>query len=141
MKLSESTVEWWLKHRSKLIKKDTFKELVNQYAFDPSIAFLVEPRKTPEPLVAQTKKKDRGRLINSEDKILSSNQKNLLQGDQSLLKLLNETEDTNVRDPCLAMLGVAVHIILKFRQSHYDECLDNGYESLKDKETSVKSLY
>ena len=110
VKLSESTMEWWLRHRSKLIKKDKFEELVNQYAFDPSIAFLVEPPKAPEPLVAQTKKSDRGRSINSEDKILSSIQRNLLQGIQPLLKLLNETDDTNVRDPLsagLAMLGAA----------------------------------
>ena len=39
VKLSESTMEWWLRHRSRLIKKDKFEELVNQYAFDPSIAF------------------------------------------------------------------------------------------------------
>ena len=78
MKLSESTMEWRLKHRSKLIKKDKFEELVNQYAFDPSIAFLVEPPKAPEPLVAQTKIRDRGRSINSEDKILSSIKRNLL---------------------------------------------------------------
>ena len=39
VKLSESTMEWWLRHRSKLIKKDKFEELVNQYAFDPSIDF------------------------------------------------------------------------------------------------------
>ena len=58
MKLSESTMEWWLRHRSRLIKKDKFEELVNQYAFDPSIAFLVEPPKAPEPLVVQTKKRD-----------------------------------------------------------------------------------
>ena len=95
VKLSESTMEWWLRHRSKLIKKDKFEELVNQYAFDPSIAFLVEPPKAPEPLVAQTKKRDGGRSINSEDKILSSIQRNLLQGIQPLLKLLNETDDTN----------------------------------------------
>ena len=144
VKLSESTMEWWLRNRSKLIKKDKFEELVNQYAFDPSIAFLVEPPKAPEPLVAQTKKRDRGRSINSEDKILSSIQRNLLQGVQPLLKLLNETDDTNVRDPLsagLAMLGAAIHRISKFRQSHYDEFLDNGYESLKDKEPSVRSLY
>ena len=146
MKLSESTMamEWWLRHRSKLIKKDKFGELINRYAFDPSTAFLVEPPKAPEPLVAQTKKRDRGRSINSEDKILSSIQRNLLQGIQPLLKLLNETDDTNVRDPLsagLAMLGAAIHRISKFRQSHYDEFLDNGYESLKDKEPSVRSLY
>ena len=100
--------------------------------------------KAPEPLVAQTKKRDRGRSINSENKILSSIQSNLLQGIQPLHKLLNETNDTNVRDPLsagLAMLGAAIHRISKFRQSHYDEFLDNGYESLKDKEPSVKSLY
>ena len=57
VKLSESTTEWWLRHRSKLIKKDKFEELVNRYVFDPSIAFLVEPPKAPEPLVAQTKKR------------------------------------------------------------------------------------
>ena len=39
------------------------------------------------------------------------------------------------------MLGAAIHRISKFRQSHYDEFLDNGYESLKDKEPSVKSLH
>ena len=59
VKLSESTMEWWLRHGSKLIKKDKFEELVNQYAFDPSIAFMVEPPKVPEPLVAQTKKRPR----------------------------------------------------------------------------------
>ena len=91
VKLSESTMEWWLKHRSKLIKKDKFEELVNQYAFDPSIAFLVEPPIAPEPLVDQTKKRDRGRSINSEDNVLSSIQRNLLQGIQPLFKLLNET--------------------------------------------------
>ena len=109
---------------------------------DPSIASLVEPPKAPEPLVAQTKKRDRGRSINSEDKILSSIQRNLLQGIQPLLKLLNETDDTNVRDPLsagLAMLGAAIHRISKFRRSHYDEFLDIGYESLKDKEPSVRS--
>ena len=118
--------------------------MVNQYAFDPFIAFLVEPPKAPEPLVAQTKKRDLGRLINCEDKILNSIQKNLLQSIQPLLKLLNETEETNVRDPLsagLAMLGAAIHRISKFRQSHYNEFLDNGYESLKDKEPSAKSLY
>ena len=128
----------------KLIKKDKFEELVNQYAFDPSTAFLVEPPKALEPLVAQTKKRDRGRSINSEDKILRSIQRNLLQGIQPLLKLLNETENTNVRGPLLsglAMLEAAIHRISKFRQSHYDELLDNGYESLKVKENSVKSLY
>ena len=41
----------------------------------------------------------------------------------------------------LAMLGAAIHRISKFRQSHYDEILDNGCESLKDKKPSVKSLY
>ena len=49
-----------------------------------------------------------------------------------------------MRDPLsagLAMLGAAIHRISKFRQSHYDEFLDNGYESLKDKEPSAKSLY
>ena len=61
MKLSESTMEWWLRHRSRLIKKDK-----------------------------------------SEDKILSSIQKNLLQGIQPLLKLLNDTDDTNVKDTLLA---------------------------------------
>ena len=53
-----------------------------------------------------------------------------------MLKLLNETDDTNVRDPLsagLAMLGAAIHRISKFRQFHYDEFLDNGYESLKTK--------
>ena len=127
-----------------MIKKDKFEELVNQYAFEPSIAFLVEPPKAPEPLVAQTKKRDRRRSINSEDKIFSSIQRNLLQGIQPLLKLLSETDDTNVRNPLsagLAMLGAAIHKISKFRQSHYDEFLDNGYESLKDKEPSVRSLY
>ena len=99
MKLSGSTIEWWLKHRSELIKKDKFEELVNQYAFGPSIVSLVEPPKAPEHLIAQTKKRDRGRSIDSEDKILSSIQRNLLQGIQPLLKLLNETDDTNVRDP------------------------------------------
>ena len=67
-----------------------------------------------------------------------------MQGIHPLLKLLNETEDTNVRDPLsagLAILGAAIHRISKFRQSHYDEILDNGYESLKDKKPSVKSLY
>ena len=39
VKLSESTVGWWLKHKSKLIKKEKFEELVNQYAFDPFIVF------------------------------------------------------------------------------------------------------
>ena len=39
VKLSESTMEWWLRHRSKLIKKDKFEELVNQYAFDPPLLF------------------------------------------------------------------------------------------------------
>ena len=144
VKLSESTMEWWLRYRSKLIKKDKFEELVNQHAFDPSIAFLMEPPKAPEPLVAQTKKRDRGRSINSEDKILGSIQRNLLQGIQPLLKLLNETDDTNVRDPLsagLAMLGAAIHRISKFRQSHHDEFLDNGYESLKDRKPSVRSLY
>ena len=62
VKLSESNMEWWLRHRSKLIKKDKFEELVNQYAFDHSIAFLVEPPKAPETLVAQTKKRDQGRV-------------------------------------------------------------------------------
>ena len=65
-----------------------------------------------------------------------------MQGIQPLLKLLNDTDGTNVRDPLsagLAMLGTAIHRISKFRQSHYD--LDNGYESLKDKEPYVKSLY
>ena len=130
-------MEWWFNHRSKLIKKDKFEELVNQYAFDPSIAFLVKPPKAPEPLVAQTKKTDRGRSINSDDIILSSIQRNLLQCIQPLLKLLNETDGTNVRDPLsagLAMLGATIHRIAKFRQSHYDGFLDNGYESLKDKE-------
>ena len=49
-----------------------------------------------------------------------------------------------MRDPLsagLAMLGAAIYRISKFRQSHYDEFLDNSYESLKDKEPSVKSLY
>ena len=104
----------------------------------------MEPLKAPEPLVAQTKKRDHGRSISSEDKILGSIRRNLLQGIQSLLKLLNETDDTNVRDPLsagLAMLGAAVHRISEFRQSHYDEFLDNGYKSLKNKERSVKSLY
>ena len=67
-----------------------------------------------------------------------------MQGIQHLLKLLNETEETNVRDPSsagLAMLGAAIHRMSKFRQSHRDEFLDNGYESLKDEEPSVKSLY
>ena len=144
VKLSESTMKWWLRHRSKLIKKDKFEELVNQYAFDSSTAFLVEPSKAPEPLVTQTKKRDRGRSINSEDKILSGIQRNLLQDIQPLLKLLNETDDTNVRDPLsadLAMLGAAIHRISKFRQSHHYEFLDNGYESLKDKQPSVRSLY
>ena len=57
-----------------------------------------------------------------------------------MLKLLNETDDTKGTDPLsadLAMLGAAIHRIPKFRQSHYDEFLDNGYESLKDKEPSV----
>ena len=39
------------------------------------------------------------------------------------------------------MLGAAIHRISKFRQSHCNEFLDNSYESLKDKEPSVKSLY
>ena len=39
VKLSESTMEWWLRYRSKLIKKDKFEELVNQYDSDPSTAF------------------------------------------------------------------------------------------------------
>ena len=115
--------------------------MVNQYAFDPSIAFLVEPPKAPEPLVAQTKKRDRGRSINSEDKILSSIQRNVLQGIQPLLELLNETDDRDPLSAGLAMLGAAIHRISKFRQSHYDEFLDNSYESLKDKEPSVKSLH
>ena len=100
MKRSESTMEWWLKHRSKMIKKDKFEELVNQYAFDPSTAFLLEPSKALEPLVAQTKKKHRRRSINS--KILSSIQRNLLQGIQPVLKLSNETDDTNVSWFCYA---------------------------------------
>ena len=77
MKLSESTMEWWLRHRSRLIKKDK-----------------------------------------SEDKILSSIQKNLLQGIQPLLKLLDDTDDTNVKDTLsagLAMLAAAIHRISKFR--------------------------
>ena len=97
--------------------------MVNQYAFDPSAAFLMEPPKASEPLVVQTKKRDRGRSINSEDKILSSIQKNLLQGIQPLLKLLNETEETNVRDPLsagLATPGATIHRISKCRQFHYD---------------------
>ena len=104
----------------------------------------MEPPKAPEPLVSQTEKRDRGRSINSEYKILSSIQTNLLQGVQPLRKLLNETEETNVRDPLsagLAMLGAAIRRISKFRQSHYNEFLYNGYESLKDKEPSVKSLF
>ena len=103
MKLSESTMECWLRHRSKLIKKDK-----------------------------------------SEDKILSSIQKNLLQGIQPLLKLLNDTDDTNVKDTLsagLAMLAAAIHRISKFRQSHYDEFLDISFESLKDKDPSVKPFY
>ena len=55
-----------------------------------------------------------------------------MQGIKPLLKLLNETDDTNVRDPLsagLAMVGAAIHRILKFRQSHYDEILDNGYKT------------
>ena len=90
----------------KIDKKTKFEELVNQYAFDPSVAFLVEPPKASEPLVAQTKKRDQGRSINYEDKILSSTQKNLLQGIQPLLKLLNETEDTNLRDHLSAGLAM-----------------------------------
>ena len=84
----------------------------------------MELPKKPEPLVAQTKKRDRGRSSNSEDKILSSIQRNLLQSIQPLLKLLNETNDTNVRDPLsagLAMLAAAIHRISKFGQSHHDE--------------------
>ena len=103
VKLSESTMEWWLRHRSRLIKKDK-----------------------------------------SEDKILSSIQKNLLQGIQPLLKLLNDTDDTNVKDTLsagLAMLAAAIHRISKFRQSHYDEFSDISYESLKDKDPSVKPFY
>ena len=68
----------------------------------PPLLLLMEPPKAPEPLVAQTKKRDLGRSINSEDKILSCIQRNLLQGIQSLLKLLNETDYTNVRDPLSA---------------------------------------
>ena len=103
VKLSESTMEWWLRHRSRLIKKDK-----------------------------------------SEDKILSSIQKNLLQDIQPLLKLLNDTDDTNVKDTLsagLAMLAAAIHRISKFRQSHYDEFSDISYESLKDKDPSVKPFY
>ena len=81
-------------------KKDKFEEFVNQYAFDPLHCFFGGTTEAPELLVAQTKKRDRGRSINSEDKILSSIQRNLLQGIQPLLKLLNETDDTNVRDLC-----------------------------------------
>ena len=101
----------------------------------------MEPPKEPESLVAQTKKRDRGRSINSEDKILSSVQRNFLQGIQSLLKLLNKTDDTNVRDPLSAGLAMLEAAISKFRQSHYDEFLEKGRESLKDKEPSVRSLY
>ena len=104
----------------------------------------MEPPKAPETLVAQAKKRDRGRSINSGDKILSIIQRNLLQGIQPLLKLLNETDDRNVRDPLsagLAMLEAATHRLSKFRQSYYDEFLGNGYESLKDKMLSVKSLH
>ena len=95
-------MEWWLRHRSRLIKKDK-----------------------------------------SEDKILSSIQKNLLQGIQPLLKLLNDTDDTNMKDTLLAglaMLAAAIHRISKFRQSHYDEFSDISYESLKDKDPSVKTF-
>ena len=56
VKRNESTIKWWLKYRLKLIKQDKFEELVNQYALDPSTAFLVEPPKAPEPSVAQTKR-------------------------------------------------------------------------------------
>ena len=103
----------------------------------------MEPPKAPEPLVAQTKReaKEGQSILRT---ILSSIQRNLLQGIQPLLELLNDTGDTNVRDPLsagLAMLRAAIHRISKFRQSHYDEFLDNGYESLKDKEPNVKSLY
>ena len=66
VKLSESTMEWWLRHRSRLIKKDK-----------------------------------------SEDKILSSIQKNLLQGIQPLLKLLDDTDDTNVKDTLSAGFSYA----------------------------------
>ena len=143
MKLSESTMEWWLRHRSRLIKKDKFEQLVNQYAFDPSIAFGGTTKST-RAFGSSNQKRDRERSINSEDKILSSIQRNLLQGIQPLLKLLNDTDGTNVRDPLsagLAMLAAAMHRISKFRQSHYDEFLDNSYESLKHKDPSVKSLY
>ena len=61
-----------------------------------------------------------------------------------MTQIMTQTDDTNVRDPLpagLAMLGAAIHRISKFRQSHYDEFLDNGFESLKDKEPSVRSLY
>ena len=66
----------------------------------------MEPPKAPEPLVAQAKKRDLGRSINSEDKILSSIQRNLLKGIQPLLKLFNEKDDTNVRDPLSAGLAM-----------------------------------
>ena len=60
------------------------------------------------------------------------------------VKLLNDTDDTNVKDTLLAGLAVlaaAIHRISKFRQSHYDEFSDISYESLKDKDPSVKPFY
>ena len=84
--------------------------MVTQHTFDPSIDSFVEPPKAPEPLVVQTQKIDRERSINSEGIILGGIQKNLLQGIQLLLKLLNDTDGTNVTDPLsagLAMLGAA----------------------------------
>ena len=51
-----------------------------------------------------------------------------------MLKLLNKTDDTNMRDTLsagLAMLGAAIHRISKFRQPHYDAFSDDSYEFLK----------
>ena len=64
VKLSESTMECWLRHRSKLIKKDKFEELVNQYAFDPSTAFLVEPPIKSTRAFGSSNQKERPRKVN-----------------------------------------------------------------------------
>ena len=62
VKLSESTIEWWLRHRSKLIKKEKFEELVNQYAFDPSIAFGGTTKSTRA--LGSSNQKERPRNVN-----------------------------------------------------------------------------
>ena len=63
VKLSESTMEWWLRHRSKLIKKDKFEKLVNQYAFDPSIAFFGGTTKSIRAF-GSSNQKERPRKVN-----------------------------------------------------------------------------